>query len=269
MVIESSFWMIQKGEKVTVRKFLEHHIHSILLKWCVRSADVRIFTQSFYKKYFIGANDSALIAPATWVDESYIVGEEVFRERFELRATKPLEILFPARLEKEKGVYIVFEAIEQLARLVSKPVSITFMGKGRLEDKCKAFCQKQFGHVLVEFREPVEYGPVFFEALASYDVVLVANLAEEQPRIVYDAFSQGCVVVGANTSGISDITRPGIDSVLFERGDSQGLAAKLNQLVEQPQIILDMGLEAIKSVQNKTHEEMHRERERYLKPILN
>lgn len=268
IVIESSFWMLRKDEKITVRRFVEHHLYTILLKLCVKYSDARIFTQTFYKNYFLNDGERTLIAPATWVDEDHIIASETLFQKIALRKNKPLEILFPARLEVNKGVYIVFDAIKILSGLVNKPINITFMGKGVLAKECEEFSKGNYGSISVKFHEPVEYGKPFFDQLFKYDVVLVPNLAEEQPRIIFDAFSQGIAVIASDTTGIIDITENNKNIILFERGDSQSLADSLFYIIENPDKMDQLGLEALDSVKNKTHKQMHVDREFFLKNTL-
>ena len=155
-----------------------------------------------------------------------------------------------------------------LSAQVTEPINITIMGAGPLANKCKEFANRNYGYVHVTFREPVEYGKVFFEVLAQYDVILVANLAEEQPRIIYDAFSQGCTVIASDTSGIVDITVNERNVLLFKRGDAKSLVNRLVEIMRNPNSVVKLGQEALTSVKKKTHIQMHLDREQFLKSIL-
>lgn len=63
------------------------------------------------------------------------------------------------------------------------------MGKGELKKDCQDFVDDYKGNVDVVFKQPVAYGKAFFETLKNYDFVLVPILKQEQPRIIFDAFS--------------------------------------------------------------------------------
>ena len=147
-------------------------------------------------------------------------------------------------------------------------VNITIMGAGDLQEDCRAFAARDFGSVTVAFRDPVEYGSPFFATLRCYDAVLVPNLKEEQPRIIFDAFSQGLGVIAADTSGILDITRAGENAVICKRGDARSLAEAIAQVVGNPDMILRMGLSGLSYADGKTHVQMHLDRQRFFASVF-
>lgn len=266
IVIESSFWMLEQGEKRTVRRVIEHYLHKVLLTRCIRLADARIFTQSYYKKYFLGDKEErTLINPATWIDRDIISTPKVVRDRFEERSDNTLKIIFPSRLTEDKGVLIVLDAIEKLKE-TKQSIHITIMGEGYLEQDCQRFINAYSGNVDVAFKAPVSYENEFFEILTHYDFVLAPTLKQEQPRIIFDAFSQGVSVIGSDTSGIKDITN--IDNaVIFKRGDSSSLAKVINS-INRSYAVLDKGLAGLDYAAGKTHLQMHKDREKFLNDIL-
>ncbi len=268
MVIESSFWMRGNNEKAGLRSMIRHQVYKILLTACVKSADARIFTQSFYRHFFLGEDTQrTLIAPAIWVEEENILSPDAFERRHAHRKAAVLECIYPARLIEDKGVLVLFAAI-RLLQAAGVQVRISIMGTGALEKMCRDFAQQDFGSVAVVFIEPVEYGPAFFAVLSQYDVVLVPNMKEEQPRIIFDAFSQGCCVIASNTSGIVDMTIDGENVIIFERGNSKSLANAIQSIANQPELIRAIGFHALNYIRGKSHQQMHRERERFLTDVL-
>ena len=81
-------------------------------------------------------------------------------------------------------------------------------------------------------------------------------------------FSQGIPVLASNTTGIADITKNEVNSVLFERGNAADLMEKLVYLIENPIQLPLLATEALKTVKDKTHRQMHREREEFLQRIF-
>lgn len=268
VVIESSFWMLRKNEKVTCRKFFEHHLHTIMLRQCIKLADARVFTQTFYKDYFTADEDRILIAPATWVEPENILSLDVIAEKHLKPKKKALDILFPSRMEENKGVFVVLEAIRLLSIKLHTPVNITLMGSGSLSSECIQFSNVDHGFINVQYESPVEYGAKFFHKLADYDLVIVANLAEEQPRIIFDSFSQGVPVIASNTTGIEDITKDNVNALLYQRGSAADLTRKLLYVIENPSSLKSLATEALKSVESKTHIQMHKDRALFLEKIL-
>jgi len=269
VLIESSFWMLSKKEKRPIRKIIVHYMFSMLLSQCVKLADARIFTQSFYRKFFLKeVRERTLVAPASWVDQAVILSPEKVKKRVRARKGNTIEMLFPARLEVNKGVGVLFDAIESL-KTINIPVNITLMGSGSMVQACQDFALMDFGKIKVIYMEPVRYGKDFFDIISEYDVVLVPNLKEEQPRIIFDAFSQGVCVIASDTTGISDITIDGENAVICKSGDYQSLADGIFYVANNPDILHEFGLNGLSHVRGKTHSKMHIERYQFLSEILN
>lgn len=267
IVVESSFWMLRNNEKRTPRKIIEHYGHKLLLKSCLKIANARIFTQSFYRGYFLGKDrDHTMINPATWVDNENITTPKELEKRRIARKGKATTFIYPTRLEEEKGVRVVFAAIEKLKEMGTQ-ASITIIGSGNLQEECKNFATKDHGTVKVEYRKPVEYGAELFGLLSQYDFALVPNLSEEQPRIIFDVFSQGLPVIGSDTSGILDITNSE-NALTFRTGDPSDLAKAIHHAVNNPDIAYEMGLSALRYVSGKTHVQMHKDRKDFLEKAI-
>ncbi len=267
IVIESSFWMMDKKEKKTFRKVIEHYTHKFLLTRCVSQANARIFTQSFYRNYFLGNNiERTLINPATWVNKDNIVSSEDIGLRFSQKKNRPISIIYPTRLVKEKGVLVVFEALNKL-KDIDVEVHLTIIGAGPLEAECQKIAMINYNNLKVEFRKPVEYGKDFFNLLAEYDYVLVPTIKEEQPRIIFDAFSQGVAVIASNTSGILDITND-CNAFIFSAGESTSLANIIKLLANKSDTAHKMGLSGLAYAKDKTHKQMHKDRQKFLEETL-
>lgn len=267
VVIESSFWMLGQGDTRTFRAVIEHYAHSLLLKRCLKLANARIFTQSFYKEYFLGGNNShTLINPASWLDKQYMAAPEAVRRRFEGRRERTLNLIYPSRLVVDKGVMVVLEAIEQL-NVEGVEITITLMGDGDLKAHCLRFAAEYRGAVAVRFQSAVDYGKDFFTIIAQHDWLLVPTLKQEQPRIIFDAFSQGVPVIGSDTSGVQDITSRH-NALTFETGNPSSLADRIRYAARHPELALKMGLAGLDYATGKTHLQMHQVREEFLKSSL-
>jgi len=132
-----------------------------------------------------------------------------------------------------------------------------------LAESCREFV-REFDDPRIRFRESVRYGEPFFSALREYDAVLVANLQDEQPRIIFDAFSQAVPCISSRTGGTHDLMEEGQTGLFFDRGDPLALARLIDQASEDKETFRRMGLAARKSVMNRTHEAMHEARRKFL-----
>ncbi|WP_299733804.1 glycosyltransferase [uncultured Tateyamaria sp.] len=275
MVIESSFWMKPDRGPVSLRQRLSHMLHSRLVRACVRAADAHIFTQSWYRDLFLPPEVPAHVAPAVWIDAEDILDTEAHAARQPKRSDGPARLIFPARLVPEKGVETVLKAIEAFERrhegqdIPAPLLQVDLMGAGALAAMCRNFADQPRRAVQVRFLEQVAYGPPFFELIGEYEALLVANQQPEQPRIIFDAFSQALPVIATRTPGIETCLEQDRTGWLFDVDDSAALADLFERAIAQPQVLADMGAWACDAVSTWTHARMHQNREVFLKTRLN
>ena len=90
--------------------------------------------------------------------------------------------------------------------------------------------------------------------------MLVPSLADEQPRIVYDAFSQALPVLASATPGLQACVSDGVDGRLFRPADPDALADAVRWAAADADALQQMGLAALATARAMTHQEMHRRR---------
>ncbi len=263
MVIESTFWMIPAGERPGLRKRLSEKLHRFWVTRCLRAADARLFTQDWYRTELLGEAGNCLITPASWIDEGRILDTPP------ARAPGPLRLIFPTRMIPEKGIETVLSAIEHYGRTPdAPPLELDLIGDGSLAARARGFVRDHQGTAALRFLDTVPYGPPFFELIRGYDGVLIANLTEEQPRIVFDAFSQALPCIASATNGIRSLVRDGENGYLFPPGDVKALTALLERLASAPDALADLKRPALDVARKYTHREMHRARERFLQSVF-
>ena len=257
--IESSTWRMIPGRRPSLRQFIEHHVHLWMTRRCLRAADWRSFTQAVYRDEMLGETERTFISVASWFPEKDLLPEDVLEARIAGRSG-PLRAIYPARLVADKGVETVLAAADLLAER-GVEVEIDLIGEGPLEDACRdAAARHGQGPTRVRFLDQVPYGAPFFELLGGYDLGLVANRQAEQPRIIFDLFSQGLGLVATDTDGVREITRSGVDCVTVPVEDAAAMAEALAGLAAAPEALAPMRRAARAGAATRTHEDMHRRR---------
>jgi glycosyltransferase involved in cell wall biosynthesis len=122
--------------------------------------------------------------------------------------------------------------------------------------------------VQLEVLEPVPYGEPFFALLRRFDAVLVPSLADEQPRIVYDAYSQALPVLASATPGLQTCVTDGVNGRLFAPADAQALADTIAWAADEPAELQRLGLAALATARATTHQGMHRRRHALIARML-
>jgi glycosyltransferase involved in cell wall biosynthesis len=157
-------------------------------------------------------------------------------------------------------VRVLIEALRLLRGEAQTDVRVAVVGAGPLESACRDAAAESDARVRLELLAPVPYGEAFFSLLRRFHALLVPNLADEQPRIVFDAYSQALPVLGSATAGLAGCVRDGVTGRLFAPADPQALARTVREAATDPTALERLGLAALAVARSMTHQEMHRQR---------
>ena len=147
-------------------------------------------------------------------------------------------------------------------------VKLDILGEGELLSNCQAASKAMQKSVQIEVLGTIPYGREFFSRLQQYHAVVVPSTSDEQPRIVYDAYSQAVPVLANNTAGLRDCIENGITGSIGNCNDPVDLANLLKQSGENLNLLQNMGMAGLKQARSLTHEEMHRQRWQLLLRML-
>lgn len=268
IVVESAPWRIfdsQTGSRL--RRWLAPVVERFA-RWSANKADLAIFTSTQYRDSLMTAGRGvAVVDPATWISASDMIAPSDAQSDWDSKSERGPSILFAGRLEEEKGVSLLLETLLWLEQHSSRSFNIDLVGSGSLEAKCRE-AARLHSKIRVRLIAPVPYGARFFDLLRNYHAVVVPSLSDEQPRIVFDAFSQAVPVVAASTAGLRNYVLDGETGYLFARGEKTAFVASLEKCIEDPEALQEMGLRARRHAENFTHEAMHGRRARHLAALM-
>lgn len=248
--IESSFWRVKDPANASMYSRARGSVLEFLYRQCVKVADLRFFTSNKYLQEFLDPNSrGAYVRHASWIDGNIILDEKSARDGWARRNLRSLRFLFAGRLTADKGISLLLEAAKKTA------VDLVIIGDGPMREQCSAAARE---NPTIRLLPPIPYGEQFFRLVREFDAVIVPSLSDEQPRIIFDAFSQAVPVIGADTGGIGEIVRSRENGVLFARGDAAALLAVLTSVSRDD--LKGMGLRALEEARSRTHRSMHQER---------
>jgi glycosyltransferase involved in cell wall biosynthesis len=205
-----------------------------VIKGYVQYLDVR-FSQSFLAlrsdgvfvvgrgvaRLFTYLNRNMHVGVASWIKESDI--ESPTRDA----PPRPLRVCMASRLERMKGLHVGISAVQNLIGQHRMDLRLTVIGEG--PEKVNLHQQVVAAGLsgITNFLAPVAYKP-FLKLLGSMDIVLLTNLNNEQPRLIFDAVSRGCLPICPDIPSYHGL---GLDRrLLYQQGNARDLARAIDEL---------------------------------------
>ena len=145
----------------------------------------------------------------------------------DLPGTRP-RVVMVNRLVDGKGFEVLLDAA---AEVCAGNASVCLVGEGPRRDSLQAEIDDRGldGSVfLVGFREDIP------SVLAASDVLVLPSFREGTPRVITEAMASGLPVVATDVAGIPEQVADGESGYLIQPGDARALAARLEELLADP-----------------------------------
>lgn len=261
IVVESAFWRLEPGETPTAKRRLRSAVSEWLNRICVERANLSFFTQQDYMRTLLRKNKArGFLNEATWIDDEQVIGEDRLSACIQERRERvPLSLVFAARLVPSKGVVPLIQAVIELLE-DGLNLTLDVYGEGPCREQCEHLVMNARVSRSIRIHGSVPYGTQFFDALRSHDLLVVPNVTDEQPRIVYDAYSQGLPVLAADTAGLRQCVTQGETGTFFSVTDWSAMKASIAAHAVNRECLPPMARAAVKRARLKTHRHMHSER---------
>ncbi|RKY92998.1 glycosyltransferase family 1 protein [candidate division KSB1 bacterium] len=162
--------------------------------------------------------------------------------------------LYYGRLYKEKGILTLLAA---MTKVVSSKLLI--VGEGPQEKELKTFVlNNKLNNV--EFIGLKRGGELKSLVSNAKFVVVPSEWYENSPLVIYESFALGKPVIGSNIGGIPELIDDNVNGLIFEPGNSDELADKINFLLDRPKLITDYGKRAREKAEKDFSPEPHYEK---------
>jgi glycosyltransferase involved in cell wall biosynthesis len=262
--VEASPWRLARGERPSALRRLKARLAEALNRWTISLADLAVFTHEGYHRDLMPRHaERGHVIHASWVDEASVQDDASAAARWLARrqdGQPALQLLFAGRLTDDKGVRVMLDAMQRLRDEGRVEVRLSIIGAGPLEGLCREHAACSDARVQIDVLAPVAYGPPFLALIRRFDAVIVPSLADEQPRIVYDAYSQAVPVLASATPGLQTCVSEGHQGRLFAPADVAALVETVRWAAQERAELQRMGLAALGSARSMTHQAMHRRR---------
>jgi glycosyltransferase involved in cell wall biosynthesis len=258
IIIESAFWRLQEGRTAKQRERLRAFLTEAFARWTLRRAAFAVYTNEGYRNSLpIGPEGTGLVLPASWIAETDILTEAQAIAHWQNKPSIP-HFLVASRLVEEKGISFLLNALHQL-EAQGQSIHIDIIGEGPLGHKIGIFAANA-KNVHLRMLKPVPYGQPFLGVLRNYHAVIVPTTGDEQPRILYDAFSQAVAIIATATAGNLEVVEHDKTGYVVTTKTASGLVDALSWLSQKPADLQRMGLAGLALAQNYTHTAMHSQR---------
>lgn len=151
------------------------------------------------------------------------------------------------RLSEQKGMTYFIEAAEITAR-THPEARFVIVGDGEEKEKLHAQVKAkgiQDKVLFLGYRNDIQ------NVMSQVDFVVLSSLWEGLPLTPIEAYSVGKTVIGTAVDGTPEIIRDSVDGYLVEPRNPVQLAEKMNELIENPEMLESIGIQAMKRYQEE------------------
>lgn len=168
-------------------------------------------------------------------------GVETDRFRPIERSQSPkLKILFIGRLIPRKGFQRVVQALPKLRALTQRPFEVEVVGSGTFRSRLDDLAEQLGVSDLIRYVGPVPYEKLH-ESYQYADIFVLTSLSEGMPSVILEAMGCGLPVVASDVGGNNEIVREGENGYLIQGDDSNALARRLAEFINDETLRRRMG----------------------------
>ena len=183
------------------------------------------------------------------------------------RINEHIKLVFAGRLVAEKGILLLIKAVSDLIES-NHLLTLDIIGDGALMTQCNKIIHTNNKQAHIQLCGTVSYGKEFFNLLQQYDLMMVPSLSDEQPRNVFDSFSQALPLLCSDTAGLMQCVNVNETGYFFKTGDIKSLKDQLITIIQNRQDLLNSSINCINAATNMTHIKMHSRRLEIMHGIL-
>ena len=261
--VESAPWRNDAASDASFAQRLLAWVYESLGRRVVRKCELRFFTTESYRRSFCGDFlDNAHIVQATWIPENQIIDDARLEAAIARSPASDARVrmAFFGRLVAEKGVLFLLDAMAAMGD--QGDIDLDIYGEGPEESSIRQALSADPRLANARFCGTLSYGSALFDRLREYDYLVVPSLSDEQPRIVYDAYSQGVPVIASDTEGLRQCVQEGHTGAFFKPGEVHAFMELANTLAsgEGRAKRIQWARNAVAVARRMTHPAMHASR---------
>jgi glycosyltransferase involved in cell wall biosynthesis len=158
-------------------------------------------------------------------------------------------VVFSGRFIQRKGINFLLEAWKKVVGNVAT-ARLILLGDGPLLGEMKTLTRELGIGDSVDFRGHVHEVPDFLRAA---DIFILPSLQEGMPNALLEAMACGMAPVGTRIGGVVDLIQEGVNGILAEPGDSDGLAEGMLKLLRDKHLADAIALRSYETIRDHYH----------------
>lgn len=174
------------------------------------------------------------------VSSDFIINDKIYKKNYD-----KVKFLLAGTLQKGKGQHLAVEAIGLLNKAGYKNIKLYLAGGD-------TFKFSTYLNSLIEkynIKENVEYlGFVddIKQLRKDVDVELLCSESEAFGLVTVEGMMAGNIMIGSNSGATSEIIEDGVTGYLYKCNDVKDLANKMKKVIDNPEIIKNIGIKGQK-----------------------
>ena len=169
------------------------------------------------------------------------------------------DILYVGRLSEEKGIEYLIQAIPKIKE-EHPEIELHIIGEGNIKQNLKDLTNKLEIEDKVLFHGYLPHENLATRYRKSSVFVLPSVCMENAPLTILEAMSQGISIITTNIGGQAELIQDGVNGLLVKPGDTEDLAEKICNILDNPELAREMGKRGRKMVERNHTPEKHLKR---------
>jgi glycosyltransferase involved in cell wall biosynthesis len=237
------------GWQIPFEKFINKRFRRIFR--LLFNFDLALVLANSFKNKLIswGYSKNSIEVETTAICDDLLNGFSIENRFKGLDLRKWVQLLFLARIEKEKGVLETVEAFQRLSERYPR-VQLVIAGDGPFMDKTREFVNE------IGLKEKVALlgyvrGEEKQDLFLNSDIYILPTYREGMPTSVLEAMAFGLPVVTRPVGGLKDIFIDGKHGFLTESRNPEVFASLIEKLILDKELRKKIGVDAHKYVKNR------------------
>lgn len=223
-----------RGEDVT--RAAQSGMYERLLRWCLRSNQRVVAVSEAIQKWLVGKYPD-YATRILFVPNG--VEPDLLRRQLglpESHGRGVIRLIAVGSLIPRKDIATIVQAIAALNSL--QGVELTVVGDGPERVPLEALAERLGMRRQIRFVGNVPADKVF-AYLRAADALVLSSYSEGRPNVVLEAMALGIPVIATAIPGVTELVRGWGEDLLFQPGDSVGLAACIRRIWIHPNLYLN------------------------------